>query len=85
MQADTTFGTQTEGYKMYLLIYFSQFTGKWEIAAVILLATETKENVCAGLFFKECLPYNLQSGQRWIFFTDKDFDYIEIILMSIRK
>ena len=79
-QADTTFGTQTEGYKLYCLVYHSQFTGMWEVASLILLATETKKNVQAGLeFFKASLPYNLLVNQCWIFFTDKDFDYIDVI------
>ena len=28
-QADTSFGTQSEGYKLYIMVYYSNFTGKW--------------------------------------------------------
>ena len=41
---------------------------------------ETKEKVHEGVkFFKASLPYKIEDGvTKFIFFTDKDFDYIEV-------
>ena len=45
---------------------------------MILLASETHENVKVGIqYFKNSIPYTLPSG-RFIFFLDKDFDYINV-------
>ena len=30
-QSDTTFETQSEKFKMYVLVYLSQYTGMWEL------------------------------------------------------
>ena len=79
-ECDTTFGTQLEGYKLYIPLYYSNFTGKWEVSGLLFLSTETKEKVESGLqFFKQSLPYRIESGGRFIFFTDKDFDYINVL------
>ena len=50
-----------------------------EVSALIFLASETKVNVKNGVtFFRNSLYYSLSSNDRIIFFTDKDFEYIEI-------
>ena len=34
----------------------------------------------AGIrFFKDTLPYRIEGGGRFIFFTDKDFDYLSVL------
>ena len=72
------FGTQTEGCKLYFSP--SKFTNKWEVAVLLFLSTKNKEKVEDGLkFFKESLPYKVVDGvTKFIFFTDKDFDYIQV-------
>ena len=76
---DTTFGTQEEGYKLNVPIYYSKHTAKWEVAGILLLSSEVKENIKAGLeFFRDAIPYTIPGG-RFIFFMDKDFDYIHIV------
>lgn len=78
-ETDTTFGTQEEGYKLWAPIYFDQFTGKWEVAGLVFLATEIAENVEAGIrFFYSSLTYRAEYNN-WIFFCDKDFDYIGVM------
>ena len=79
-ECDTTFGTQAEGYKLYIPVFHSNFTNKWEVAGLLFLSTETKEKVEKGLkFFKESLPYRFIDGvSKFIFFTYKDFDYIDV-------
>ena len=79
-ECDTTFGTQVEGYKLYIPLFHSNHTDKWEVAGILFLSTETKEKVHAGVkFFKASLPYKIDDGvTKFIFFTDKDFDSIEI-------
>ena len=58
-ETDTTFGTQKEGYKLYVPCYHSNETDKWEVAGLLFLSTETKEKVETGLkYFKLSLPYN---------------------------
>ena len=51
----------------------------WEIAAIILLSSETKEKVQTGLtFFRDSLiQFRLQT-ESLLFFADKDFDYISV-------
>ena len=52
-------------------------TGKFEVSAILLLATETKDHVEMGLkFFKSSLPFTQETNGRFFFFVDKDFDYI---------
>ena len=83
-QSDTTFGTQAEKFKLYIMTYLSPFTGMWEVAQLIFLSCETKANVTKGLdFFKNSLPFAISPTERFIFFTDKDFDYIEVILVLV--
>ena len=83
-QTDTTFGTQAEKFKLYIMTYLSPFTGMWEVAQLIFLSCETKVNVTKSLdFFKNSLPFVLSPTERFIFFADKDFDYIEVILLLI--
>ena len=79
-ECDTTFGTQAEGYKLFIPLFHSNITDKWEIGGLLFLSTETKEKVQAGIeFFKSSLPYSTEGGaSKFIFFTDKDFDYIEV-------
>ena len=78
-ETDTTFGTQEEGYKLWAPIYFDQFTGKWEVAGLVFLATEIAENVEAGIrFFYSSLTYRAEYNN-WIFFCDKDFNYIGVM------
>ena len=48
-QSDTTFGTQSKKFKMYVLVYLSQYTGMWEVSATIFLASETGQNVRKAL------------------------------------
>ena len=84
-ECDTTFGTQAEGYKLYIPVFHSKFSDKWEVAGLLFLSTETKEKVEDGIkFFKESLPYRIVDGvNKFIFFTDKDFDYIEVNVLHI--
>ena len=78
-ESDTTFGTQVEGYKLWCPIYHDKFTDKWEVSGIVFLATETGDNVEAGMrFFKQSLSYGT-SVTKWIFFVDKDFDYINVL------
>ena len=79
-ECDTTFGTQVEGYKFYIPVFYSNFTAKWEVSGLLFFTTETKEKVEIGLnFFKSSLPYNFVDGvTKFIFFSDKDFDYIDV-------
>ena len=79
-ECDTTFGTQVEGYKLYIPTFHSNHTDKWEVAGIMFLSTETKEKVHEGVkFFKASLPYKIEDGvTKFIFLTDKDFDYIEV-------
>ena len=37
-KCDTTFGTQMEGYKLYIPVFFSNFTGRWEISGPLYLS-----------------------------------------------
>ena len=51
----------------------------WEIAGLILMSTETKEKVRTGLkFFHDSLLQLKLNTESLIFFTDKDFDYIDV-------
>ena len=79
-ECDTTFGTQVEGYKLFIPLFHSNFTDKWEVGGLLFLSTETKEKVEVGIeFFKSSLPYRVEDGvTKFIFFTDKDFDYIQV-------
>ena len=78
-QADTSFGTQAEGYKLYIMVYFSNYTAKWEVANLTLMFTETKNNVKTAIdYLKHSLPYTVNPGTKFIFLTDKDFDYIQV-------
>ena len=69
-----------EGCKLFLPLYHSNISNKWEIAGLLFLSTETKEKVEIGVnFFKSSLPYRIEDGvTKFIFFTDKDFDYIQV-------
>ena len=78
-ESDTTFGTQIEGYKIWCPVYYDQFVGKWEVAALVFLSTERKENVESGIrMFKDSLKYRYEQ-HRFIFIVDKDFDYINVL------
>ena len=75
-----SFFFQVEGYKLYIPLYYSNFTSKWEVSGLLFLSTETKEKVEAGIrFFRDTLPYRIEGGGRFIFFTDKDFDYLSVL------
>ena len=80
-QQDTTFGTNREGYKMFLSLHKSAITGQFEIDGILFLATETRDNVEKGLtFWKESLPYTQeQVGGKFNIFVDKDFSYIDVL------
>ena len=84
-ECDTTFGTQSEGYKLFIPLFHSNISSKWEIAGLLFLSTEVKEKVEAGIeFFKSSLPYRIEDGvTRFIFFCDKDFDYISVSTLKI--
>ena len=75
-ECDTTFGTQSEGYKLFIPLFHSNISSKWEVGGLLFLSTETKEKVKIGIeFFKLSLPYWICDGvTKFIFFTDKDFD-----------
>ena len=69
-----------EGYKLYIPLFYSNFTSKWEVSGLLFLSTETKEKVEAGIrFFRDTLPYRIEGGGRFIFFTDKDFDNLSVL------
>ena len=50
---------------------------------MLFFTTETKEKVEIGInFFKSSLPYNFVDGvTKFIFFSDKDFDYIDVYII----
>jgi len=69
-----------EGYKVFVPVHKSSTTGRYEVSGLLFLATESQDLVHRGLiFFKQSLPYTADSlGQRFHFFVDKDFSYIEV-------
>ena len=80
-QDDTAFGTQEEGFKLNIPIYFSKSTGKWEVAGLIWIASETHENVKVGIqYFRNSIPYTLPYG-KFIFSWTKTL----IISMYLKK
>ena len=75
-EMDTTFSTNKENFKMWVPVYKSFNTDKWEIAGFLFLESETLPVVEEGIkMFKESLPYTLP---QLYFFTDKDFEYIHV-------
>ena len=59
--------------------YHNTVNNKTEFAGLLFLATETKENIEVGLkFFKDSIDYT--SPSKLIFFVDKDFDYINVLV-----
>ena len=81
-QCDTTFGTSVEGYKLYIPVYHSNITARWEVSGLLFLSTETKKNIEAGLnYFKESMPYPVDPS-KLIFFCDKDFEYIDVSIFA---
>jgi hypothetical protein len=53
------------------------------VSGLLFLSTETREKVDAGIrFFKQSLPYKIDGGSKFIFFTDKDFDYITVRILG---
>ena len=73
---DTTFSTNKENFKLWVPVFESEVTNKWEIAALLFIETECKDVVEEGIkMFKESLPYKLPP---LFFFCDKDFDYIHV-------
>jgi hypothetical protein len=77
-QNDTTFGTNSEGYKLFIPVYHNTVIDKSDFAGLLFLATETRENIETGLdFFKDSVDYT--TLRRFIFFVDKDFDYIDVL------
>ena len=76
-EVDTTFGTCEENYEVFIPVFKSKVTGKFEKAGILLLQTEVKENVSLGLkFFKQSLPYTENDVGKFFFYLDKDFEYI---------
>ena len=66
-----------ENYKVFIPLFKSKVTGKFEKAGILFLQTETKKNVSLGLkFFKQSLPYTENDVGKYFFFLDKDFEYI---------
>ena len=64
--------------KIYMLDFLSNFSNKWEVAGMLFVSTETKEKV---EIFKSSRPYRIYEGvTKFIFFTDKDLDYIEPVI-----
>ena len=71
-EVDTTFGTCEENYKLFIPLFKSKVTGKFEKAGILFLQTETKKNVELGLkFFKQSLPYTESDVGKFFFFLDK--------------
>ena len=84
-QCDTTFGTSIEGYKLYIPVYYSNITARWEISGLLFMSTETKKNIETGLnYFKESLPYAIDCA-KMIFFCDKDFEYIDVSFCLVKQ
>ena len=82
-ETDTTFNTQSEGYKLFVPVYKCHETDRWEIAGLLFLASETRENIVAGLtFFRDSLYFADNDFSRFVFITDKDFDYIDVSSFS---
>ena len=69
-----------EGYKLHIPLHKSSVTGRFEVGGFLFLASENQEYVHKGLmFFKQSLTYTSHDiGQRFLFFVDKDFSYIEV-------
>ena len=68
-QNDTTFGTNCQGYKLFIPVYHNNITNKSEFSGLLFLITETKGNIETGLqFFKDSVDY---TRQKLIFFVDK--------------
>ena len=82
-ECDTTFGTQSQGYKLHVQCYHSNHTDMWEVAGLLFLSSETEEKVRTGVnFFKSSLPYRESQVGKFFFFCEKDFQYI-VFLCSI--
>ena len=70
-ECDATFGTQKEGFKLYIPIFHSNLTDMWEVAGLLFLSTETREKVQTGIeFFKASLPYVVSDSFYFIFFAE---------------
>ena len=79
-ECDTTFGTQSQGYKLHVQCYHSNHTDMWEVAGLLFLSSETEEKVRTGVnFFKSSLPYRESQVGKFFFFCDKDFQYINVL------
>ena len=67
---DTTFGTNSQGYKLFVPVYHNTISDKTDIGALVFLATETRENIVTGVnFLKDVLDY--APLRKYIFFVDK--------------
>ena len=52
---------QSEGYKLFIPVFHSKSTDQWEVAGLLFLSTETKENVEEGVkYFKASIQYNVE-------------------------
>ena len=47
---DTTFGTNYQGYKLFVPVYHNTISDKSDIGALVFLATETRDNIAICLF-----------------------------------
>ena len=56
-EMDTTFSTNKGHFKLWVPVYKSEVTNKWEIAGLLWIETECKEMVEGGIrMFKDSLP-----------------------------
>ena len=53
---DTTFGTNYQGYKLFVPVYHNTISDKSDIGALVFLATETRDNIAICLFSVKGCP-----------------------------
>ena len=76
-ETDLTHQTNSNNYKLWTAAYLNTKFDRWDVAGILLLAMESKENVHQGLgHFQQSLPLLKESP---IFIVDKDFNFIDVL------